>query len=371
MTSNIKELSIFSKTLQILYVEDNLEAREQTVKMLGNFFDDIIIAEDGIDGLKQFTKHQDTLNIVFTDINMPNMNGIEMLENIRKLNNNIPCIVLSAHNETNFFIDTIKLGIDGYILKPVYMQQFVNILTKTLEQVKLKQDNLEYKHKLENINNDLESQVIERISEIYTLNKEIEDTQKEVIFTLASVGEARSRETGNHVKRVASYSKILALKLGLGEDEAELLKMASPMHDIGKVGIPDSILKKDGLHTPEEQIIMKTHSEMGYNMLKSSNRPILKAAAIITQQHHEKWDGSGYPDGLKGDDIHIYGRITAVADVFDALGSDRVYKSAWEDEKIFKLFEDQKGKHFDPQLIDIFFENIDEFLEVRDKFIDK
>ncbi len=248
------------------------------------------------------------------------------------------------------------------------MQQFVNILTKALKQIKLKQDNIKYKQDLENINNDLESQVVKRIGEIYALNQEIEDTQKEVIFTLASIGEVRSRETGNHVKRVALYSEILALKLGMSEDEAKMIKLASPMHDIGKIGIPDSILNKESKHTPEETIIMKTHAQIGYEMLKSSNRPILKTATIIAQQHHEKWDGSGYPECLSGNDIHIYGRITAVADVFDALGSSRVYKSAWEDEDIFQLFKEQKGKHFDPQLVDIFFDNIDEFLKIRDEY---
>ncbi len=203
-----------------------------------------------------------------------------------------------------------------------------------------------------------------------TDKKEIEEIQKEIIFTMGSIGESRSKETGNHVKRVAEYSKLLALKYGLDESESELLKQASPMHDIGKVGIPDCILKKPGPLDKEEREIMDTHSQIGYNMLSSSNRPLLKTAAIVAIEHHEKWDGSGYPNGLKGEDIHIYGRITAVADVFDALGSDRVYKSAWDDEKIFQLFKEESGKHFDPLLVKIFFENIDELLKIREQFRD-
>ena len=202
------------------------------------------------------------------------------------------------------------------------------------------------------------------------LTNEIEETQKEVVFTMGAIGESRSKETGNHVKRVAEYSKVLALAYGMDEDEADLLKQASPMHDIGKIAIPDAILKKPGRFNDEERGIMDSHAELGFNMIKNSERPLLKAAAIVAHQHHEKYDGSGYPQKLKGEDIHIYGRITALADVFDALGSDRVYKKAWEDEKIFKLFRKESGKHFDPKLVELFFENLDEILSVREKFKD-
>ncbi len=202
------------------------------------------------------------------------------------------------------------------------------------------------------------------------LTAEIEDTQKEVVFTMGAIGESRSKETGNHVKRVAEYSKVLALAIGMDEKEAELLKQASPMHDIGKIAIPDSVLKKPGRFNAQERSIMDTHAELGYSMIKNSDRPLLKAAAIVSYEHHEKWDGTGYPRKLKGDEIHIYGRITAIADVFDALGSDRVYKKAWDDDRIFNLFKEERGKHFDPSLVDMFFENIDKFLEIRETFKD-
>lgn len=138
------------------------------------------------------------------------------------------------------------------------------------------------------------------------------------------------------------------MKYGLPEEEAEQLKLASPMHDIGKIGIADAILNKPGKLTVEEYEVMKTHATIGYSMLKHSKRKLLKTAAIVAYEHHEKYDGSGYPRSLKGEDIHIYGRITAIADVFDALGSDRVYKKAWDDDKLLALFNEQKGAHFDP-----------------------
>ncbi|ARU62597.1 hypothetical protein CBW65_17695 [Tumebacillus avium] len=202
------------------------------------------------------------------------------------------------------------------------------------------------------------------------LAHEIEETQKEIIFAMGEVGETRSKETGNHVKRVAEYSKILALRFGLSEEEAELIKTASPMHDIGKVAIPDSILNKPGKLTPDEYELMKTHTTIGYQLLKNSKRRILKAAATIAIEHHEKWNGTGYPNGLQGEAIHLYGRITAVADVFDALASDRPYKKAWELARILDLFREERGQHFDPQLVDVFFESLDEILEIRSQYGD-
>ncbi len=211
---------------------------------------------------------------------------------------------------------------------------------------------------------------IHKDEDIYALNREIEDTQKEVVFTMGSIGEARSKETGNHVRRVAEYSKILALHYGLDKEDAEMLKQASPMHDIGKIAIPDAILHKPGPLNAEERITMNTHAQLGHDMLKRSERPLLKMAAIVSYEHHEKWDGSGYPNALKGEDINIYGRITALADVFDALGSRRSYKEAWELDDILSLFKEERGKHFDPKLVDIFFNNLDDFLVVRGRFID-
>jgi len=203
------------------------------------------------------------------------------------------------------------------------------------------------------------------------LLEEIINTQREIVSVLGAITENRSLDLGNHVVRVAKYSKMLAIFYGLDDDKVKLLKDASPLHDIGKIAIPDDILNKKDKFTTKEWEIMKTHAIRGYEMLKHSKREILKAAAIIAKEHHEKWDGSGYPDGLKGEEIHIFGRITAVADVFDALSSKRSYKKAWSDKEIFRYLKEQKGKHFDPILIDIFFENLDVFLNIRENFKDK
>jgi response regulator RpfG family c-di-GMP phosphodiesterase len=200
------------------------------------------------------------------------------------------------------------------------------------------------------------------------LNEELESTQQEIIYTMGEITETRSQETGNHVKRVAEYSRLLAIKYGLTEQEAEVIRLASPMHDVGKVGIPDAILNKPGALTKDEFDIMKTHSNLGYEMLKHSNKQVLNAAAIIAGQHHERFDGSGYPQGLRGEEIHLYGRITALADVFDALCSDRVYKKAWELDRVLELLETERGRHFDPVIVDLFLQHLDEFLVIKESY---
>ncbi|TFE31586.1 HD domain-containing phosphohydrolase [Cohnella luojiensis] len=203
------------------------------------------------------------------------------------------------------------------------------------------------------------------------LHQEIIDTQREIISTMGEVGEIRSKETGNHVKRVAEYSYVLAIGLGLSASQAELLRTASPMHDIGKVAIPDAVLNKPGKLTEEEYDIIKSHTKIGHQLLRGSKRELLRTASIVAEQHHEKWDGNGYPAGRKGEDIHIFGRITAVADVFDALSAERVYKAAWPIEKIENLFREERGRHFDPAVVDVFFEQLPKLLDIRQRLTDE
>lgn len=200
------------------------------------------------------------------------------------------------------------------------------------------------------------------------LSREIVDTQKEVIFTLGELVDARARGMANHIQRVTEFSALMALKAGLCREEAELLKLASPMHDVGKIGISDTILNKDGKLSPEEYETVKAHSWIGYNILKNSKQEILKAATVVALQHHERWDGAGYPQGLKGEDIHIFGRITCLADVFDALTHDRVYKKAWNRDQVVDYLKGQRGKRFDPLLVDLFLENVDEFMAINEKY---
>ncbi|MEA3372365.1 MAG: response regulator [Campylobacterota bacterium] len=209
------------------------------------------------------------------------------------------------------------------------------------------------------------------ITPIINIKQEIIDTQSELLYTLGEISEIRSEETGQHVRRVSEYTKILAVAWGMDEDEVELLRSASPMHDVGKIGIADSILLKPGKLTDDEMEKMKEHSTIGYQLFKNSKRKMLRTAAIIAHEHHEKWDGTGYPRGLKGDEIHIYGRITAIADVFDALSHKRIYKEAWSVEETLEYLKSENGKFFDPKIVALFFDNLEPILEMYNKYTPK
>lgn len=227
---------------------------------------------------------------------------------------------------------------------------------------------LEGLHDLKPLHKDLITVFFNNVSTAFDniyLNQELSNDQIELLFTLGEMAESRSHETGIHIKSVARYSKLFAEKYGLCEEECAAIELAASMHDIGKLAIEDSILKKPGILTPEEFAKIQQHSDAGYKILHSSSRPLLKTAAIIALQHHEKYDGSGYPQGLSGKNIHIYGRITAIADVFDALSSDRVYRKAWDSQHILEHIKNERGKHFDPELVDIFFNNLGEFLNIK------
>ncbi|PAF42433.1 HD domain-containing phosphohydrolase [Helicobacter sp. 11S02596-1] len=208
------------------------------------------------------------------------------------------------------------------------------------------------------------------ITKIVQSQKEIESVQKDIIFTMGTICEGKSRETGNHIKRVAEYSQLLAKLYGCTSQEQELIYIASPMHDIGKIGIPDSILNKPGKLTPEEFEVMKTHTTLGAEMLKGSNRIILETASQIARSHHEWWGGGGYPDNLSGEEIPLFGRITALVDVFDAISNDRVYKKAWPLCDVITYIQDLKGKQFQPELVDLFLGHIDDFLVISHHYKD-
>jgi len=344
------------RRFKILIVDDAPKNIQVVANLLGDQEYDISYATNGMQALGHI--QENNFDLVLLDVMMPEMDGYEVCRQIKRTDiyNDVPVIFITAKTDEESLIEAFDAGGQDYISKPFNASE---LMARVRTHLKLKAFEDSQKVIIDNA-----------LAELKMLNKEIVETQKEVIFTMGSIGETRSKETGLHVKRVAEYSRLLALLSGMDEFEADLIAMASPMHDIGKVGIPDSILHKKGRLTEEEFEIMKTHVSIGYDMLKHSDRPIMRTAAIIALEHHEKWDGAGYPKGLAGNDIHIYGRITALADVFDALGSDRCYKKAWDDDKIFELLREQSGMHFDPTLVDMFFNNLDAFFDIRTQYKD-
>ena len=339
----------------VLVVDDTELNIDILMELLDDKYD-ILASIDGIGALEILDEEK--VDLILLDIMMPQMDGFEVcriIKNNPKIKH-IPVIFITAKTDEDSIERAYDVGGVDYITKPFRAKE---VLSRIENHLTL----FEYSSKLED-------KVMEKTKELHKLNQELINTQKEIIYTMGTVGEYRSRETGNHVKRVALYSEILAIGYGMSVDEAKMLRDVSPMHDIGKIAIEDDILKKPARFTPQEFEKMKQHTSFGYEILKNSTKELLRNASIIAYEHHEKWDGTGYPNGLKGEEIHIYSRITAVADVFDALGSDRVYKKAWSDEKVFQLLKDEKGKHFEPKIIDVFFQDLDKILEIKSQFCD-
>ena len=336
-----------NQDIDILIVDDTIANLQLLAGMLKEDGYKVRPASSGKIALEAIAKKAPDL--ILLDIKMPEMNGYEVCSRLKSnpTTHHIPVLFISALTDVGDKLRAFEVGGLDYINKPFQIEE-VKARVSTHLQLKALQDHMETK-------------IQQGVAEIQSLNQEIIDTQRELILTLGEVCETRSHETGMHVVRVAEFSFLMAQLAGC--EEAELIKHASPMHDLGKVAIPDHILNKPGKLTDEEWEIMKTHSELGYQMLSVSQRPLLNMAATIARQHHEKWDGNGYPQRLKGDEIHIAGRITAIADVFDALSYERCYKPAWELDRVLQTLEEERGRHFDPDLIDLFFGNVDSFLE--------
>ena len=332
-------------------VAENIKVAMETLQTIGC---ELVYATSGKQGLERATS---TLpDLILLDIMMPDMDGFSVCEALKssEQTKNIPIIFLSAKSGTDNIIKGFEYGAVDYISKPFRAEELkARVLTHL---------------KLYNYEQNLVSMVDEATTEIRNLNKTITDTQVELMFGLGNVAESHSKETSSHVRRVSEYTYLLAKKRGLKEEEANMIKNASSLHDIGKLAIPDSILNKPAALDPEEWEIMQSHSMLGSDMLIKSEWPLFQAAAIICAQHHEKYDGTGYPAKLKGEDINLYARIVTIADVFDALSNKRVYKDSWDIDTVVTYLKEKKGTQFDPNLIDLFLDSMDEVLEISDKY---
>ncbi|MEA1917423.1 MAG: response regulator [Campylobacterota bacterium] len=328
--------------MRVMVVDDSRTIRKLlsiTLKSKVELVEEIVECVSGEVALRKL--EDINVDLILLDVLMDGMDGYETCKKIKehpKLKN-ISVIFLTSKADEEDIIKGFEVGGVDFITKPFREAELVARVNTHLKLQKL-QDNV------------------------------IEKNQTEIVMKMGEIAELRSKETGNHVKRVAEYCYLLAYLHGLDEKHCQILYAASPMHDIGKVALEDSILNKAGSLSDEEVKIMQKHTVLGYEMFSDSKGDILSAAAIMAHEHHEKFDGTGYPRGISGNKIHIYGRIVALADVFDALASDRVYKKGWSIDRIVELFISEKSKHFDPYLVDIFVKNIDKFIAIKKEFND-
>ncbi len=345
------------KNSRILIVDDVVDNIRVAMNILKEDNYDLYFAHNGDEALRLVAEEKQAFDLILLDIMMPGTNGFDVCQKLKgtPATLKIPIIFLTAKVDVDSVTKGFQLGCVDYITKPFHANELLSRVRTHLElyqsKALLMQHNIDLKTKA----------TFERVR----LLTELEDSQKEMIFILTELMEATSDETGKHIKRVAESSALMAkYHPCLNEDDMNILYYASPMHDIGKMTVPLEILHKPGRYSEEEFEMMKHHTSNAYELLSHSDRKLLKAAAIIAHEHHEKWNGKGYPRGLKGTDIHIYGRIVALTDVFDALTHKRHYKDAWGVDEAVSYIIDHRETQFDPELVDIFQTHLDEFIAI-------
>ncbi len=339
---------------KILIVDDEIVICNTFSRLLDYAGYESQTAQNGKDAL-QMLAHQD-FSLMLSDINMQGMSGLELLSQVVEKYPDLAVLMISGVDDRDIAINCLEIGAYGYIIKPVQMNELVINVANAL-----------HRRELEIINKHYNQQLKELVAE---RTEELNLAREETIMTLGKAAEFRDNETAQHTIRMSHYCELLARQSGLPDSQCELIRLASPLHDIGKIGISDTILLKPGKLTPEEFAIMQQHPEIGYRILVDSKSDSLRLGASIAYTHHEKFDGCGYPRKLKGSAIPIEGRIAAISDVFDALTTDRVYKSAIEVNKAVEIMKEGRGSHFDPELLDIFLSNMDSILQIKEQCAD-
>jgi putative two-component system response regulator len=298
-------------------------------------------------------------DLIIVDYMMPDLDGIEFIRRLRQWpgKESVPILMITANDQKQVRYRALDIGATDFLTKPVDKIEFLARANNMLM--------------LSDVRKKLADRAEWLAAEVRKATTEIVQRERETVVRLSKAAEYRDPETGAHILRMAHYSELIARGMGLSVEDQELLLEAAPMHDIGKVGIADNILLKPGRLTPDEFEIMKQHASFGYDILQGSSSKVLQAGAEIARAHHEKYDGSGYPNGLKGEEIPIFSRIVAVADVFDALTSERPYKKAWSLERAAEHIRANIGTHFDPQCVDTFFDHWDDVLAIRQRFQDE
>jgi len=302
-------------------------------------------------------------SLMILDINMPGMSGIELLQACQQRFKDLAVLMLTGVDDRKTAIKTLELGAYGYVVKPFARNEIIINTINVLQRRELEIANRIHSEELHEL-------VLEKTKGLRKAEQETRQSREETILRLARAAEFRDNQTVQHTIRMSHYCRILATKTGLPADKCEQIRLASQLHDVGKIGVPDSILLKPGRLTAEEFESIKKHSEIGYRILSESQSDLLEMGAVIALTHHEKYNGAGYPHGTAGEDIPLVGRIAAICDVFDALTSDRVYMAAVSVENTVETLIKNKGAHFDPMLLDLFLESMDEILSIKNEFSD-
>jgi putative two-component system response regulator len=312
----------------------------------------------------------DSYRLALLDVNMPGDSGIELLSEIRREHPDVAVLMVTGEDSNELAMSAIELGAYGYLVKPIGSGELIINVANALHRRSCEAHNQHVLQRLQSAVRQRSEELAQALQSLELSESKVWASQAETIFRLARMVEFRDEETGRHVHRMSSYCEILARQIGYSAQDAERLRLASQLHDVGKVAVPDGVLLKPGKLTPEEFEIVRRHTDAGYKMLLGSSSDIVQLGGLIAYTHHERWDGTGYPRRLAGETIPQEGRIAALADVFDALTSDRVYRAALPIKSATKMMQDERGQHFDPELLDAFFLAQPDIEAVREHYAD-
>ena len=345
----------------ILIADDNEQIRRSLSDILLAQRYRIIEAENGKEALHKATT--ESPDIILLDINMPEMSGIEVLERLKADKNfrHIPVVVVTGQNDVDLRVQALQLGADDFLIKPPHVAE-LTARVRSLSKVKAYNDYMRHYQTI------LEDEVRKRTKELNAAHEELRNASLDTIYRLSRAAEYKDQDTSVHLQRMSNYAAAISRKTGKDNGESEAMLYSSPMHDIGKLGVPDRILLKPGKLDSDEWEIMKKHTTFGGQILEKSESAFIRLGYSIALTHHEKWDGTGYPCGLKGEKIPIEGRIAAIADVFDAATTRRPYKEPYSNEKAFSIIKEGSGNHFDPELVVAFFKIREEIIEIQNRY---
>ena len=352
----------------ILIVDDEEPIRRVIGYLLSPHGYPVDFAADAREARKKLDTHPFAL--MLCDVNMPGESGMDLVRSILSERPETAAIMVTGLDSSVLANAAIEVGAFGYIVKPFESSEVLINVANALRRRKLELENRFHRENLEDIVRTRTIALQQALDWLERSEKELRLSREETIQRLAIAAEFRDSSTARHIHRMSHYCELLARRCGLSSDRCDLIRTASPMHDIGKIGTPDHVLLKPGKFTQEEFGVIAQHAEIGYRILSGSDAELLKVAAVIAYTHHERFDGTGYPRGLKGEAIPIEGRIASIADAFDALTTQRVYKPAFEIGHTIELMLKHRGEHFDPELLDIFFSSTDELVRIRDQYAD-
>ncbi len=348
---------------RILIVDDDETVRSMLTRMLGRHGYGCESAVNGAEAREALVRAP--FEIALCDLNMPGETGLELVEHITAEHPETATIMVTGADDSTIAEKALGLGTYGYVIKPFYNNELLINIANALRRRRLELESRKHRTALENAVRERTSELETSVEALRRSELELRQSQKETITRLSRAAAFRDGDMAPHIESMSHLCYLLAQRLGLDRELCELFYLASPLHDVGKIAIPDRILLKPGPLDAGEREIVETHAEIGHRMLSGSGGEMLDLAASIAWTHHEHFDGNGYPRGLTGENIPVEGRIAAVADVFDALTSDRVYRSAFTVEAAVEEMRLLRGTQFDPAVLDVFFNSLQEVLEVK------